>query len=195
MPSEILGRRLEGLFAKVSDKGFLSNRGIGNEIGFYIFAYAPQDEPVVGSYIPKLAERLAGAGVKVTQFNLYELILDLLKERDLLKQTFELEARKGSAGLEKALKKIIRPERINELITARLTEPHDLVFITGVGAAYPLIRSHTVLNNLHSVVDKVPVVMFFPGSYTGQELKLFDALKDDNYYRAFPLLQEAVSQA
>ena len=195
MSSEILGRRLEGLFGTLSDKGLLSNRGIGNEIGFYIFAYAPQDEPIVGGYIPKLAERLSGAGVKVLDFNLYELILELLKERDLLQKSFDLEAQKGSSGLEKALKKIIRPERIIELMRERLTEPHDLVFITGVGAAYPLIRSHTVLNNLHPVIDEVPVVMFFPGSYTGQELTLFDELKDDNYYRAFPLLQEVVSKA
>jgi hypothetical protein len=38
------------------------------------------------------------------------------------------------------------------------------------------------------VLDKVPVVMFFPGAYDGHELKLFNTLKDDNYYRAFPLI-------
>ncbi len=195
MSREIFGRRLEGLFVTLSDKEFLSNRGIGNEVGFYIFAYAPEFEPVVGGFVPKLKGRLAGAGVKVVNLNLYELTLELLSARDLLQQAFELEEKKGSAGLEKALKKIVRPERITELIETRLGEPHDLVFITGVGAAYPLLRSHTVLNNLHPVIDKVPVVMFFPGSYTGQELRLFDELKDDNYYRAFPLLQEMVRKA
>jgi hypothetical protein len=38
------------------------------------------------------------------------------------------------------------------------------------------------------VLDETPVVMFFPGSYDGQELRLFNTLKDDNYYRAFPLV-------
>jgi len=192
VPSEKLGRRLEQLFATLSKSAFLTNRGIGNEIGFYIFSYGPEFEPVVSGFLPRLRERLGQAGVKVIEFNLYTLILDLLREKDVLEDTFALEARKGVTGLEKALKKIVRPEQLVALIEARLVEPHDLVFLTGVGAAYPLIRSHTVLNNLHPVIDKVPVVMFFPGSYDGQELRLFNTLKDDNYYRAFPLLQEAV---
>jgi hypothetical protein len=190
--SEIVGRRLELLFGTLSSSAFLTNRGIGNEIGFYIFSYDPEFEPLVAGFVPRLKERLGQAGVRVAEFNLYTLILDLLKEKGVLKDSFALEAKKGVAGLEKALKKIVRPEGLVAQIEARLAEPHDLVFLTGVGAAYPLVRSHTVLNNLHPVIDKVPVVMFFPGSYDAQELRLFNTLKDDNYYRAFPLLQEAV---
>ena len=70
---------------------------------------------------------------------------------------------------------------------------HNLVLITGVGKSYPLVRSHTILNNLHSLLDKVPVIMFYPGMYDQKELSLFngskfDGLKDDNYYRAFRLV-------
>ena len=187
MSSEILGRRLEGLSDTLSDSAFLTNRGIGNEIGFYIFSYEPAFETVVTTYLPRLRERLSQAGVRVLEFNLYGLVLEILRERGVLEDAFALEARKGVAGLEKALKKLVRPEGLVARVEAKLAEPHDLVFLTGVGAAYPMVRSHTVLNNLHPVVDKVPVVMFFPGSYDGQELRLFNTLKDDNYYRAFPL--------
>jgi len=38
------------------------------------------------------------------------------------------------------------------------------------------------------VLDTVPVVMFFPGEYSGQDLHLFGTVKDDNYYRAFQLV-------
>lgn len=186
-----LGARLEALPAALSNPEFLANKGIGNEIGFYIFAYDPKEEPIVGAFVPRLLERLEGVefGLNVTEFNLYRLILDLLEERGLLEQTFELEAKKGSAAVEKALRRIVRPENLIKLIQSRLagTRP-DIVFLTGVGAAFPLVRSHTVLNNLHSVIDQAPLVMFFPGSYDGQELRLFNILKDDNYYRAFPLL-------
>ena len=51
------------------------------------------------------------------------------------------------------------------------------------------MRSHNILNNLHHVFDQVPVVMFFPGSYDGQTLRLFDRFTDDNYYRAFQLVK------
>ena len=67
------------------------------------------------------------------------------------------------------------------------TKDNGIVFITGIGKCYPIIRSHTILNNLHLVIDRVPVVMFYPGRYDGQELILFDEIKDDNYYRAFRL--------
>ncbi|MFZ2746924.1 MAG: BREX protein BrxB domain-containing protein [Lactococcus raffinolactis] len=30
--------------------------------------------------------------------------------------------------------------------------------------------------------------MFFPGKYDGQSLMLFSEIKDDNYYRAFKLV-------
>ena len=39
-----------------------------------------------------------------------------------------------------------------------------------------------------SYTHLVPVVMFYPGEYDGQELVLFGEIKDDNYYRAFKLV-------
>jgi hypothetical protein len=43
------------------------------------------------------------------------------------------------------------------------------------------------MNNIQSIVIKNPVVAFFPGSYDGIRLKLFELLQDENHYRAFPL--------
>ena len=41
-----------------------------------------------------------------------------------------------------------------------------------------------VLNNLSQQVDDVPVIMFFPGQYSGLDLLLFNTIKDSNYYKA-----------
>jgi hypothetical protein len=41
---ELLKTRLNKIREKISSPAFLSNEGIGNEIGFYIFDYAPQFE-------------------------------------------------------------------------------------------------------------------------------------------------------
>ena len=68
------------------------------------------------------------------------------------------------------------------------TPKNSVIFIKGIGKCYPILRSHTILNNLHQVIDDVPVVMFYPGNYDGQELVLFGEIKDDNYYRAFRLV-------
>ena len=67
--------------------------------------------------------------------------------------------------------------------------PGDIVFITGVGKVYPFMRSHSILNNLHHVFDTLPLVLFFPGTYDGQSLKLFGRLEDQNHYRAFQLVK------
>ena len=69
------------------------------------------------------------------------------------------------------------------------TPENAVVFLTGIGKCYPILRSHKVLNNLHQAFVRVPVVMFFPGTYNEQELILFNELKDDNYYRAFRLVK------
>lgn len=187
-----IGKRLECLPATLSDPDFLASEGIGNEIGFYVFAYDAADEPVVASYLPKLVDHLRGPerGLKVLTIDLFRLVLELLESSGVLQDALELEAKHGLQRMEKAVRKIVRPDSLIELIRTKLAEcDPQLVLLSGVGPAYPLVRSHTILNNLHAVVDRVPLVMFFPGSYDGQELRLFDILKDDNYYRAFPLLE------
>ena len=42
-----------------------------------------------------------------------------------------------------------------------------------------------------------PVVMMYPGRYETKKamtLRLFDRLDDDNYYRAFPLVERRLSK-
>jgi hypothetical protein len=68
------------------------------------------------------------------------------------------------------------------------TSHADLLVITGVGSAYPLLRTHRLLNCLQPLLKRVPLVVFYPGKYTGQSLSLFGRLADDNYYRAFQLI-------
>lgn len=65
----------------------------------------------------------------------------------------------------------------------------DIIFLTGVGSVWPFLRSHSVLNNLHPIVDNIPLVMFYPGKWDKTSLSLFNKFKDDNYYRAFSLFE------
>ena len=57
-----------------------------------------------------------------------------------------------------------------------------------MGSVYPMLRSHSLLNNLHRIMGDKPLVMFYPGAYDGQSLRLFDKLPAENYYRAFKLI-------
>lgn len=190
MQKTTIHKRLHSLTFELQDPRLLKNQGIGNEIGYYIFDYDPEHEPIVQNFITGLRAKLsaATAPIKTVEVNLYQVILKILEDRNLLQKAFDLEIAKGNPVLKKTLQPVIRAEKVVGHIESITQEDKDLILITGVGASWPVLRSHTILNNLHPVLDDVPVVMFFPGSYDGQELRLFNTLKDDNYYRAFPLI-------
>ncbi|BCL39853.1 DUF1788 domain-containing protein [Nostoc sp. MS1] len=185
-----INQRLDALLPKLQDARLLSNRGIGNEIGFYIFDYDAEYEPLVQRYIERLKSQLISppSEIILLEIDLYKTILDILEERRVLSRAFELEAAKGNAALAKTIAPLVRPDQVIGYIQKKLTGNEQLLLMTGVGASWTLLRSHSILNNLHPVLDKIPLVMFFPGSYDGHELRLFDTFKDDNYYRAFPLI-------
>jgi len=92
----------------------------------------------------------------------------------------------------KPIKNTLRLTQKNDLVVEYIRKrvaANDIVFLTGVGKVWPIIRSHTVLNVLHSVIDNAPLIMFYPGTYSGQDLHLFEEISDQNYYRAFKLIE------
>ena len=126
------------------------------------------------------------------EFDLFEIILEILKEKGYLEKTFQLEKKKGRNHAKKAITKMLKLSMDSNLIVKYIKDRFvydSVIFLTGVGKAYPILRSHNVLNNLGQQLDEVPVIMFYPGKYTGNDLVLFNTIKDSNYYRAFPLIQ------
>lgn len=179
--------RLDRILPEISKKQFRENRGTGNEVNFHIFDYNPNDEHIVRTHIDYLVKELPT--IKV--FDLYSIMLNTLREKGYLEKVFHMEATNGSDSIVNPIKKTLRLTLANDLVVETIQSnvvAGDIIFLIGVGRAFPFIRSHTILNNLHSAI-KVPLVMFFPGTYDGLSLKLFDEIKDDNYYRAFRLIE------
>ena len=125
-------------------------------------------------------------------FDLYEIMISVLKEKGYLEKCYNIESKRGFEKLSVAISNLLQVNTTDGLIVdyikSRIPEK-AIVFLTGIGKCFPIIRSHTVLNNLHLVIDNVPVILFYPGVYNGQELILFGEIKDDNYYRAFKLVE------
>ncbi len=200
--SELLTHRLNQILPKLTSADFLSARGIGNEIAFYIFDYPPENKLRDREHRPNLLEHLPKhkPGLRVIQVNLFDFLIDYLKERKLLEKALQLQREKGNDALLKALKGILHESKIAQRFAAiAKPEDHDLVLISGVGSAYPLLRSHTLLSNLHAIMGQTPLVMFYPGRYDMQTLRLFgktglsggtaeERKKKTNYYRAFRLI-------
>jgi hypothetical protein len=191
---EQLKTRLNRIRDKIASPSFLSNEGIGNEIGFYIFDYPPQFEMTVREHIEMLIGGLNSAHSDKTYLHvdLFALVVEYLKKRGLLEEVIALEKSSGTKELLAAFDDILSADTLCEF----LVQSNDLtkakaILISGVGSCWPFVRAHTILNNLQNYVGKTPVILFYPGQYTGQDLKPFDIpnLKG-NYYRAFPLIDE-----
>lgn len=185
-------QRFEHLLAVVSSERFLKMEGLGNEIPFFICPFRPHESIGARDLTRYLVSKLANDGIQVLQINLYDLALELLKERGILEQILEREPELDKGQLRELLQNVLDSEaHLIPAIAERMQEQDfHVMFITGVGEVFPYIRSHNVLNNLQSTAKDRPTVMFFPGEYeqspdAGASLNLFGRLPGDNYYRAF----------
>lgn len=191
---KIIFERLNLIIDKINDQSFRRSKGLGNEIGYYIFDYEPKHEELVREHIVFLKNHFsATSAFKIKEFDLYEILIQILDSKGYLQKNFELEKTKGSEFVFSATRKTLRIATEEDLVIKYISdrvELNDVIFITGVGKSWPIIRSHTILNSLHNRLDNSPLIMFFPGTYDGQELKLFGEFQDDNYYRAFQLVEK-----
>ena len=177
---------------RLTSDALLLNKGLGNEIGFYIFDYPAEYEMEVREHIRFILHHLPKTkpDLKINHINLFELIIAYLKSRKLLDRSIAMQKQSGDQKLLGSLTKgPLDPKNISTaFMEAADPGGHDLILVSGVGSTYPLLRSHNLLNNLHSLMGNTPLVMFYPGVYTGQGLRLFGKLKEANYYRAFQLV-------
>lgn len=190
----ILAERFDKVEERIQRPGFRENRGVGNEIKYYIFDYPAEEELYVRERIEYIRSKNENStdDYKIVVFDLYEIIISILENKDYLEKCYDLEKKKGFQKVSTAISNLVRITNTDGMIMEYIKErtpENAILFITGIGKCYPIIRSHTVLNNLYQVIDNVPVIMFYPGEYADQELRLFGEIKDDNYYRAFKLVE------
>lgn len=188
-----LEERLDKVERMIRSASFRENKGLGNEVGYYVFDYPAVNELLVRERIEYMKSKNSKGtdGFELVVFDLYDIIIDLLEQEGFMEQCFQFEKKHGMSRIIKAVSNLLQINDNESLIVKYIQEhtPKDaVIFLTGVGKCYPVLRSHKVLNNLHQAIDRIPVVMFFPGKYDGQELILFSEIKDDNYYRAFRLV-------
>jgi hypothetical protein len=184
--------KFQHLFAVISGQRFLKKQGLGNEVPFFICPYKPEESVEMDRIRRQLVNRLEQGGVRILEINLYDLSIEILKERDIWNQIIEIEESVSKEQLKELLQGALDPEtHLVPAIAAKLASADfNVLFLSGVGEVFPYIRSHNVLNNLQSTAKEKPTVMFFPGAYThslesGASLDLFGLLHDDKYYRAF----------
>lgn len=197
-PKFTLAQQEDHLFRVLSSERFLKMEGLGNEVAHFIFDYDPTWALDVAQAKKRIKTKLdTEQGIKVFEINLYDLCIDLLKQRNVWDRVLAAESSMDKSDFLKVLQNMLDPHihlapAIKERIAA---ESFQILFLSGIGEVFPFVRSHTVLNNLQTVVSDKPMLMFFPGRYEvsatqGSSLVLFSQLKDDSFYRAKRILDQ-----
>lgn len=183
--------RLNQILPKITSDDFLNGKGLGNEIAFFIFDYPAEEELRVRQHVQFLIEHIPKhkPKLKLAHINLFSFLIEYLEEEGVLEDALLKQRNEGNEALREALKGLLRGKTVAQRF-GEIVKPNaqDLILVSGVGSVNPLIESHTLLNNLHSIVDQTPLVMFYPGCYDEKSLRLFGKIKRDNYYRAFRLI-------
>ena len=192
MAKRPLDDRFRHLYTVISSQRFLKNQGLGNEVPFFICPFKPKESVEVERRRRKLIKRLKQKKVRVLEINLYDLSVDILKERKIWGQIIKVEKSTPKEQFKELLQGVLDPEtHLVPAIADRLKKADfEVLFLSGVGEVSPYIHSHNVLNNLQSTAKEKPTVMFSPEAYnhspeSGASLELFERPCDDKYHRAF----------
>lgn len=195
--SPTLAESFELIRSRFCDPDFLEGKGISNEVPFYVFAYDAAKEDEVRARTTKLLEasREGTMPSRIVHFDLWDIFCSICAYYDIFDDLERMEQTRGSEALLEHIHEFAMPEDYVRVMEERYEQDYggaqfgrDIMLITGVGKAYPFVRAHDILENAQPAFGTVPLVMFYPGLYDGQSLKLFNSISDGNYYRAFSLL-------
>ena len=156
--------------SKFHDPEFLNCRGLGGEVPLYIYPYAARQEDQVRALTQQLVddnERERQAKIdapNIVSFDLWSVFIGICEKRGILEKMSALEEKRGSDHFLQRMQSRMGPEKYK---------------------IYPFMRAHIILESIQPVFSDIPVVLFYPGTYDGQQLKLFGTIADGNYYRAF----------
>lgn len=179
---------------RIKDKEFLSKVRGGHTVPFYILDYDPQDEGMAREHVLNLQDKInkENGDIQIKVMDLYDLLLECLNEKGFLEKALKAEESKGTEKLIEAVKNTLGLKRENNVYINKIAEsvePDDVLFLTGVGKAYPIVRTHKVLSNLRPLIKRNPLIVMYPGTYINNEFSLFGEI-DKDYYQAFKLILE-----
>lgn len=175
------------IFNKLSSPEFGEN--LVGELPLYIQPFPPEHQGLIDEGVSRLIKRLERKSLISVSINLYTLCMEILEEEGILETILEDEKSIPRDDIMSTLDSVLD---VNTTIIPRIQERieeanPDFVFITGIGSVYPFLRAHAILNNIDSLAENSKLIMFFPGEYDKRQLKLFNRISDENYYRGHNL--------
>ena len=74
-----LEERLDQAEAMIQTTSFRENKGLGNEVGYYIFDYPPEQELYIRNWVEYIRQKNESSGddYRIIVFDLYDIVIDI----------------------------------------------------------------------------------------------------------------------
>ena len=176
--------RLDNLRIRIQEKEFLEGKGLSNEVNICIFCYDAEDEMIIKRFIEQITTDQTIACHPVV-CNLYEIFLTLCDDIDITDAIPQMEEDDGKEFLLEQINFAISASEFIEKIQYEPHKPGDVLILTGIGDVFPFMRVHSLLEALQPHFSDIPILVMYPGTFDGNQVRLFDRLTPNPYYRAF----------
>ena len=92
-----IDEKLSKIEPKIKKPSFLENKGLSNEVGYYIFDYDPKYELKVREEVLRIKNKINNSSYafSIVEFDLYEIIIDILNDKGYLEEVFLFEEEDG----------------------------------------------------------------------------------------------------
>ena len=113
--------RLNQILPKISSDEFLNSKGLGNEIGFWIFDYPPEREMEMRDFLTRTvlpSLNKSQPPIRAGAINLFDLVIQLLQERQLLDKAIDMQQTKGDEAVMAALRPVLKEDKLAQKVVA-----------------------------------------------------------------------------
>ena len=141
-----LDDRLDLAEKRIKEPKFRENRGLGNEVGYYIFDYPAEEEMYVRERINYIQKRNEDSGdeYRIKIFDLYDIMIKILEDKKYLDKCYSIEQKKGFQKVSNAVANLMKVNSTDGMIVNYIKEhtpEKAIIFITGIGKCYPMDRN------------------------------------------------------
>jgi hypothetical protein len=171
-------KRLEQMEERINEEGFTTPKGIGSEIPHFVFDYPAEDELTVCTYVEGLLRRTP---LNIKEINLFEFLISLFEED--LEELITIAEEEGYVELSQAIQTVLEDQDLLVNAFIEKADNTELIFITGVGTVHPFIRSSHLLKKLSNHAFRTPLILFYPGYFSGVDLRLFNKFRHEDEYQ------------
>ena len=179
--------RLDKVRSLIKDKDFLLGKGLSNEVNIRIFCYDVEDEMTVRHFLDQMSND-SSLGCNLRICNLYDMFLEVCDDMGITEEISEMEKNDEHDWLLNQLNNAIGHDCFIAKLQEKIGDDGNVIMLTGVGEVYPFMRVHSLLEAMQPYFPDIPILVMYPGEFNGRQLKLFNRLTPNDYYRAFNVI-------